>query len=274
MNVPRVRQVLPFAAFLLGPAVLGLTLLSVEAADNDAPRVAAREDGAQRRHALEPALRLAKAARDAAGKLDGYEATFSKKELVGRQMIPLTMQMKFRTKPMSVYLNFAQPHEGREVLFVEGRNGGKLLAHETGIKGLIGTVALVPTSPEAMSEGRYPITQIGMEKLADGVVTLWESELKHEEPEVKYYNNAKLGAVECQVIESTHPVAKRPFFFHRTRLYIDKTNGLPVRVEQYGFPQKAGGQAPLIEEYTYSNVRTNPGLTDADFDPRNKRYGF
>src|SRR5690606_29722795 len=102
--------------------------------------------------------------------LNDYEAVFSKKELVGRQIIPNTMTIKFRSKPFSVYLRFHKPHEGREVLFVEGRNGGKLFAHETGIRGLVGTVSLLPTAPEAMSEGRYPITMFGMQKLADGVI--------------------------------------------------------------------------------------------------------
>lgn len=240
------------------------------------PRVAARnvEAGGAPQHALEPALKLARASRDAAAKLTDYQATFSKKELVGKQLLPLTMEMKFRTKPFSVYLLFGKPHEGREVLYVDGKNGGKLLAHETGIKAIVGTVALLPTSADAMAEGRYPITMIGMEKMADGVITMWENELKHEEPEVKYYPNAKLAGMQCQVIESVHPTPKRQFAFHRTRIYIDKATGLPVRVEQNGFPVKAGAPAPIIEEYTYSNIRTNVGLTDKDFDPRNSKYGF
>jgi hypothetical protein len=225
-------------------------------------------------HPLEAALELARQSRDAAAALDDYQATFSKKELVGQQLIPLTMDIKFRTKPFSAYLRFHKPHEGREVLYVEGRNGGKLLAHETGLAGLVGTVSLVPTSAQAMSEGRYPITRFGLENMAEGVIGLWEAELKHEPPEVKYYPNAKLAGMECRVIESVHPKPQRHFPFHRTRLYIDKATGLPVRVEQNGYPAKAGAYPPIIEEYTYSNLRTNVGLRDADFDSRNPKYGF
>jgi hypothetical protein len=47
---------------------------------------------------------------------------------------------------------------------------------------------------------------------------------------------------------------------------------LPVRAERYGWPDEAGGAPPLAEAYTYRNVRTNVGLTDADFHPQ--RYGF
>ena len=31
---------------------------------------------------------------------------------------------------------------------------------------------------------------------------------------------------------------------------------------------------PVIEEYTYLNVKLNPGLTDHDFNPANRDYGF
>lgn len=240
------------------------------------PRVATRtaevEDAPN--HALQPALKLARTARDNAAQLTDYTATFSKRELVGQQLVSHTMDVKFRPTPFSVYMRFRGENQGREVLFVEGRNGGKLLAREPGIKGLVGTVSILPTSPNAMAEGRYPITLFGMENLAKGVVAMWEAELKYEDPEVKYYPNAKFGGMDCQVIESVHPTPKRHFPFHRTRLYIDKASGLPVRVEQNGFPSRAGALAPVIEEYSYTNLRTNVKLTEREFDSRNSNYGF
>jgi hypothetical protein len=41
-----------------------------------------------------------------------------------------------------------------------------------------------------------------------------------------------------------------------------------------GVPGKPGGQPYLIEEYTYTDVKPNVGLTDSDFDIRNRRYHF
>lgn len=240
------------------------------------PRIATRtaEEEAAPNHALQPALKLARTARDNAAQLTDYTATFSKRELVGQELIAHTMDIKFRPIPFSVYMKFRKANEGREVLFVEGRNGGKLMAREPGFKGIVGTVSLLPTSPNAMSEGRYPITLFGMENLAKGVIGMWENELKYEDPEVKYYPNAKFGGMECQVIESVHATPKRHFPFHRTRLYIDKSSGLPIRVEQNGFPSKAGGQPPVIEEYSYTNIKSNVKLTERDFDSRNQNYGF
>ena len=55
---------------------------------------------------------------------------------------------------------------------------------------------------------------------------------------------------------------------------MDDVTGLPVRVQQFGFPRKPGAKPPLIEDYTFSNIRTNVRLTDADFDRTNAKYAF
>ena len=225
-------------------------------------------------HPLVPALRLAESSREAVAELRDYDAAFAKRDVVNDQVFAHTLLMKFRAEPMSVYMRFYKPHEGREVIYVDGRNDGKLLAHETGIKSIVGTVALDPHGPQAMSESRHPITRVGMTNLVSGVIAQWQRETKYGECEVNYYPNAKLRAMECQVIEVKHPVPRRQFPFHMTRLFIDKKTNFPVRVEQYVYPAAPGQQPPLIEEYRYWNIRTNLGFSDVDFDPRNPRYAF
>ena len=49
---------------------------------------------------------------------------------------------------------------------------------------------------------------------------------------------------------------------------------MPIRYAAYGFPPKEGEELPVIEEYTYLNLKLNVGLTDADFDHTNKQYAF
>jgi hypothetical protein len=225
-------------------------------------------------HPLEPALRIAEASRDALADVDDYEAMFSKWDIVGGRGYAHSLRMKFRTEPMSVYLRFEAPHAGREVIYVEGRNGGNLLAHESGIKSLVGTVALRPDSPRALSESKHPITHIGLANLLEGIIRQWEAELKLEGVEVLYYTDAKLRGMQCKVIEATHPRPGPDVRFHRTRLYFDKQSGLPVRVEQFGFPPRPGEKPPLLEQYTYWDIRTSVGLTDRDFDVENPEYGF
>lgn len=49
---------------------------------------------------------------------------------------------------------------------------------------------------------------------------------------------------------------------------------MPVRYAAYSWPSRPGGGPELIEEYTYLNLKLNPGLTDQDFDYHNPEYNF
>ena len=62
--------------------------------------------------------------------------------------------------------------------------------------------------------------------------------------------------------------------FHRVRLYIDKELGLPIRFEAYDWPKHRGAEPELAEEYTYSELKLNVGLTELDFDVANSAYSF
>lgn len=243
--------------------------------------VAEKEPGAQsagespREHALRPALRIAKASLEQLDSVRDYEAVLTKRERIQGELRSETMRIKFRESPFSVYLRFSGASAGREVLYVEGRNQNNILAHEgSGLKSLVGTVSLSPTSPEVIEKSRYSITDIGLKNMLRYIVERWEDEAQYGEAEVQYYQNARLGERQCLVIECKHPRPRRQFRFHISRLFIDKETRLPVRVENYGFPVQPGADPPLEEEYTYSHVRTNVGLNDVDFDRNNPNYAF
>lgn len=226
-------------------------------------------------HPLKPAIKLAQQSREAAGELKDYRALFTKREMVGGRMYASEMEMKFRKEPFSVYLKFVNPdHAGREVLFVEGRNNNQMLAHDTGLRAIVGSVALDPRSPTAMAEARHPVTLIGVENLVTGVIMMWEKESAYGECDVKYYPEAKLGEKPVIVIESSHPQRRKEFMYALTRLWLDKETRLPVRVQQYDFPPAPGAPPVLVEDYTYTRIEPNVRLTDADFDQRNPAYRF
>ena len=226
-------------------------------------------------HPLVGAIRLAEESLAAANRMPEYRVLFTKKELVNNQMFASQIDMKFRLAPMAVYLNFVNPeHAGREVMFVQGQNNDLMLAHDTGLRALVGTVQLDPNGATALAEARHPITQIGIANLAEGVLIQWRKESTFGESDVKYYPEAKLGEQPVIVIENTHPTPRREFPFQTTRLWLDKQTRLPVRVQQYEFARTPGGPPVLVEEYTYTNLMPNPGFTNSDFDPRNPNYHF
>ncbi len=224
-------------------------------------------------HKVGTAIKFGKDVQDTLKKVNDYEATFTKKEVVGKKLIQSEMFVKFREQPFSVYIKYLNPHGGREVIYVAGKNKDKLLAHGEGITSIVGTLKLKTDSKDALEENRYPITMFGMSKLVATVVQQWQEDEKHEDCVVKFFPNAKLDKVDCKVVETSYPSQVAHAKFHLTRMYVAKDSGLPVRVEQFGFPA-AGAQPPVIEEYTYSNVKTNVGFGDLDFDTENKAYGF
>ncbi|MCA9079219.1 MAG: DUF1571 domain-containing protein [Planctomycetaceae bacterium] len=226
-------------------------------------------------HPLVPAIRLAQESMQALEAVNDYQAKFTKREWVGQQFVAQQMTMKLREKPFSVYLHFEQPNAGREILYVHGVNQNKLLAREgSGLKSLVGTVSLAVDDATVKAENRHPITDLGMRRMLQLVIDQWEFESKYGEIDVKYYPDARMGNVACEAIESSHPRPRKQFPFHVTRLYIDKRSRFPIRIENYGFPKSPQDTPPLIEEYTFSEIRPNIRLSDADFDQRNPAYGF
>jgi hypothetical protein len=262
---------------MLSGFLLIVVLVSVERAraDNPAAQTAAAGDAAAAEHPLKPAIRLAQASLDALQSVDDYEAVITRRELINGEFKTETMQMKFREEPFRVYLLFGGEKAGREVIYVDGQNDNELLAHEgSGFTSFFGTISLKPDNPQVLAESRHKITDIGLRNMITAISTRWEEESKFGECEVKYYQQAKVNEAECLAIECTHPRPRRQFQFHISRLFLDKQTNFPIRVENWGFPAQPGAKPALIEEYTYSELKTNVGLTDVDFSRDNPAYKF
>ncbi|MEZ6057300.1 MAG: DUF1571 domain-containing protein [Planctomycetaceae bacterium] len=226
-------------------------------------------------HPLVPAISMA---RESLSKLQGvrdYDCQFIKREMLGNQLQTHAMYMRCRQEPFSLYLKFGEPHAGREVMYVAGRNNNKLFAHEgSGVAALVGTMSLALNDPKITAENRHPLNEAGLHKMLELLIAQWENEAKYGEIEVQHYPEARIGKTAVRVIESMHPQPRRQFPYHITRLYLSVETGLPVRLENYAWPQRSGTSPILVEEYTYARVRPNLGLTEQQFDTRNPEYGF
>lgn len=149
-------------------------------------RVTKRIEPEQRQlsHPLDAAIQIAeKGLHHIRTDISDYSCTIVKQERIdGELSAPEHMRALIRnrklgpggtTQPLSVYLNFLKPDavQGREVIFVEGANNGKMVAHEAkGLKAAFGWVWLNPDGILAMQGQRYPITEIGIENLVDKLI--------------------------------------------------------------------------------------------------------
>lgn len=242
-------------------------------------RAAAATDLTVREHPLVPALRFAKQGQTEIEKhIRDYTATLLKRERVdGKLGDQEKILVRIRHQPFSVYVGLvdAAGNRGDEALYVAGQNDGKLQGHTTGIAGkLLGTISLKPDGPIAMRGQRYPMTEIGVLNLCKRLIEVGTADLEHDECEVTFLKAQKVEDRECTCIEVKHPVRREYFRFHVARIYVDDQWNVPLRYEAYDWPQQAGGEPVLLEQYEYHDLKLNCGLTDADFDPKNPEYQF
>jgi len=241
--------------------ILGFSLIAVPAAASmTTATLSAREDFARR---LEAARRKYKSVKD-------YEAVFVKQERIAGKMRPRERGFfKFR-KPFAVYVKWIEgPDKGTEVLYVRGKNDGKLIAHPTGLLGFK-TYHLDPKGRVAMRNHRHPVTEAGIGHLIEIIAE-------------NYHKATAAGCAEVRRLLPDDPKAKprgprfelivkgprKPdYYCKRAVVTFDPKTGLVVAVQVYDWDDL------LIEDYRYLHLRLNRGLTERDFDPGNPQYGF
>ena len=252
---------------------------------NNPPAVPA---AAGNKHPLDPALDIAREALSHIQQnIADYTCRIIKQERIRGELQPQEfMDAKIRCRkvqngkvevPLSVYLKFVAPQNvaGREVIWVEGKNNNKLRAHEGGAAGrFLPSVWLDPDGAMAMRGQLHPIYDIGVENLVIKLIERGEKERKFDECDVQFKPGAKINGRLCTVLQVTHPVQRPHFEFHKAEIFIDDDLKVPTRYAAYFWPDKAGQPEPVLEAYTYLNVKMNVGLTDADFDSENPNYNF
>lgn len=225
---------------------------------------------------LREAIAFIKESRAPLKDVKDYTAHFSKSELIGAHLVQQEMEMKFRTKPFSVYFFYQSNNEqGRQAIYFDGRNNNKLLVKEAkGLAGVVGAVPLRLDDPRVKKENLYPVTHVGIANMLEETIKEWEHDLQvaGDEVDVQFYPNAKVKGIPCQAIQVTHLKRLKEIRYSKNRIYFDKETKLPIRGERFGWPRRAGEEPPLVEDYKYTNLKTNVNLTDADFSTA--KYGF
>ena len=189
------------------------------------------------------------------------------------------MFAKIREKPFSVYLYFLDRSDnksikGREVIYVDGRNDNKLIAHAPGFLTGGFTLSFPPKGVIAMVGERYPITEIGLANLCRQLIQRGESAGDPSRVAVKRFRHARINKRACTLLEITYPVHEPKTLGYLARVFLDDELQFPIRVEVYELPADRSKGPQLVEEYTYLDLKFDNGYSDADFDPKNRQYKF
>ena len=224
------------------------------------------------------AIRAVEASLAALEPVADYSCVLIKRERIAGRLTPAErLAIKLRHDPYSVYVNYLGPDKvkGQEAIYVHGHNDNRLLAHPKGLKGrLVGTFKLDPQGKMAMEGNRYPVTDLGVKRMAES----WLEEARHDVQFVrcsaKLLPGAKVNERPCTCVELTRLERHHDSPFRITRLFIDAELRLPVRYEAYEWPAQPGGEPQLAEEYTYLQLQPNRRFSDLDFDVQNPEYKF
>lgn len=215
-------------------------------------------------------LRLLDQAERRYAEVEDYAAIFLRRELIGEVLRPQeTILLKFQ-RPFKVYLKWLQgPGKGREGLYVAGAHKDRFLVHEgRGFRSLV-TAALDPSHPRVLEESRHPITDTGIGRLLE---IIGENARRADRNGVLRLVDRGPGTVADRRVYQVEGILPRDpgagYYCYRVLVSFDQENDLPIRVVVYDWNDR------IVEEYEYTQLRLNAGLTDQDFDPENQDYGF
>lgn len=202
-------------------------------------------------------------------------------QMNGKQRDPQFMQCKIRERnpaagiSFAVYGKFLKPQSlnGQEVIWVEGKNDGNLVAHQAGLLNLT-RWNLPPNGPIAMNGNKYPITEIGLVNLLELMLERGRRDREYGKCEVSFDPACEVDGRKCVLLEIRHPKKEGPYDFHLARIYFDIEQQLLFGYEGFDWPAEPGQEPPLLEKFFYSDLKLNAGLTEADFDPDNPAYNY
>lgn len=200
----------------------------------------------------------------------GYTCTFQKQERIGGVNQKLEdkeiIEVAFREKPFSVYFQWLQgARKAERALYVEGENGGKMLARPAGgIQRLaVGDVVERDFShPDVKASSRYTLKEFGIYIGAQRTLESWKAAKANNALHVEYLgvvNLKEAGDRPCYKLRRTKFEKPEADGITEYTGYIDKETWLQV-----GSVLK-GDEGKLIGEYYFRDIKLNPEFKEGQF---------
>jgi len=234
-----------------------------------APPAAPAQKGKSAAHPLDEPLELVAKAKAAFGKVKDYSCRLIKRERIEGELSPNhVIDLKVRNKPFGVSMAWQEPKdlEGQEVVYAAGKYGGKMRVKPAKLLGSVGFVTLPIDDPRTRKTSKHKITEAGIGNLIGRCESGWklERQLNVTTVRIAPYLYAKRR---CTRVELTHSgKAGGKIKHYKNVVYFDQQTNLPIRVENYGWPEEQKQPPPLVESFSYVNLRLNVGLADETFE--------
>jgi len=195
-------------------------------------------------------------------KVDDYTCQMARIErLDGKIKEHHTVLFKYR-KPGHYYMKW--PGDWIELIYVDGHNDNKMIIHG----GKLFEFAHISVDPAlALKYNRHTIREAGLGYVLDLIRHDYQKTQADHEASLSTATESSIDARPAWHFEGRFPPNKG-YYGHLIKLDFDQQSHLPVRIQVYGWKNE------LLEAYTYTQLKLNVGLGEADFDIHNPDYDF
>lgn len=206
-------------------------------------------------------------ARTALGKLRDYSGTFTRQERIkGALSAEQVGEMKVRTSPAGVYVNFVRPEgtAGMEVSYSAKKT--KVAYRPAGLAGRRGFQKIDADDAKFLAENRHPVPDWGMGPMLELVAAAAAREKTLNNPVEVYTSDYQFATRNVTRYEI---LMRRPHAFRyaaKVVVFVDKETKLPVRFEAYDDPKPGATTGDLLEAYSFTDLKFNTGVGENSFE--------
>ena len=212
-----------------------------------------------------------------------YTGTLQKQEVVNGVLLDeQTISIKCRHHPFSVYMAWHTGSPGREVIYIQGQNNGKMIVHEGGWKSRIPALTLATDCMLAMRDARYPVTTAGLVGLIEIMRGVHQDDLvRSNYASCDIDHHRQFDGRPCSMFTTRYKSRVESPTYRKSITLIDHEWNVPLHSRHFewlnsneAMSEEQLDEATLLECYSFTELNIGCGLTDHDFDRTNQEYQF
>jgi len=150
-----------------------------------------------------------------------------------------------------------------------------MAVHEIGFLIGLKTLWLDPTGLIAMQGQRHPVSELGIVKLTEQLISRGKKDLKNPSIKIHSRQDYEFDGQEARMITviRDQPLSE-PDDFQKAEIIMDLERNLVLSFRSYVKAETEDNGYQLTESYSYFDLQTNVQLTESDFDITNEEYQF